>query len=386
MKTKTLKMRFFISTIILAVALMTTVITSAQNGNNNNYMGVVKHLNEMIESTPDFKIEIEAALRSQDNCSYYWDGKDIKFFLTFFEDWLDYNPLPYDGARYIQPFDELANSAAGQILFNNNIFSSWFISFLDARGDYLKTEASLPKKLLKTWNQFDSIDLKIYKPYNYTGPKEDRYKNYKTFTDLFLRDLWSPLKVKSAKKKNILVSPANGKIHQIYANDLTTKFEVKKDIINIRQALNNSKYAERFIGGKMVDILLWFTDYHHFHAPISGKVLEMNGYAGSYNYNFKNVNWYKELAKHKRFCYIIDSEEFGLVAMIPVGFWGVGSIETIIEEGKPVYKGQKIGNFGFGGSSILLIFEPGKIDFTLPNIENKWIHVQAGEEIGKVPE
>jgi phosphatidylserine decarboxylase len=135
----------------------------------------------------------------------------------------------------------------------------------------------------------------------------------------------------------------------------------------------------------MVVILLWFTDYHYFHAPISGKIIEVGEYAGSYNYNFQNVDWYKALAKHKRVCYIIESEEFGLVAMIPVGFWGVGSIITDakIKKDYQITKGERIGHFGYGGSSILLIFEPDKIEFMINDIEENWKKVKQGEQIGK---
>lgn len=74
----------------------------------------------------------------------------------------------------------------------------------------------------------------------------------------------------------------------------------------------------------------------------------------------------KALAKHKRLCYIIQSEEVGLVAMIPVGFWGVGSIITEHHVGDYVKKGEEIGHFAYGRSSILLIFEPGAIKFSIP--------------------
>ena len=166
---------------------------------------------------------------------------------------------------------------------------------------------------------------------------------------------------------SVIVSPADGTVCQIYAKDLDTNFKIKRDVINIRQALNNSPYADRFIGGPALDILLWFTDYHHFHSPVSGKIIEVGEYTGSYNYNFQDVNWYKQLAKHKRSCYIIETEKFGLVTMIPVGFWGVGSIvtEPKVKVGNYIKKGEEIGHFKYGGSSILLIFEPGAVKFTL---------------------
>ena len=183
----------------------------------------------------------------------------------------------------------------------------------------------------------------------------------------------------------VLVSPSSGKIHQIYTHNLSDNFKVKRDVLNIRQALKNSPHAEKFIGGKIANILLWFTDYHYFHAPISGEIIEVGEYAGFYNYNFKNVDWFKALAKHKRVCYVLKTKKFGLVAMIPVGFWGgVGSIvtEANIKEDYQITKGEKIGRFGYGGSSIVLVFEPGKIEFTIDDIEKSWKDVKPGMQIG----
>jgi len=122
-------------------------------------------------------------------------------------------------------------------------------------------------------------------------------------------------------------------------------------------------------------------------TPISGEVVEVGEYAGSYNYNFQNVDWYNALAKHKRTCYVIKSKEFGLVAMIPVGFWGVGSIvtEPKIKVGYQIAEGEIIGHFGYGGSSILLVFEPDKIEFTIDGIEKDWPDVTPGKQIGIAP-
>ena len=44
--------------------------------------------------------------------------------------------------------------------------------------------------------------------------------------------------------------------------------------------------------------------------------------------------------------------------MVAIGFWGVGSITNAIAEGDVVEKGQQMGHFGYGGSSIVLAFEP----------------------------
>ena len=49
-------------------------------------------------------------------------------------------------------------------------------------------------------------------------------------------------------------------------------------------------YGHSFIGGPVIDFLLWFTDYHHFHSPVSGTVLYSNNFMGSHQYDFDNFD------------------------------------------------------------------------------------------------
>lgn len=338
---------------------------------------IVQNLKDLLDNTPELKAQINRSLEIQDNKSY-WHNKSSDDFVKFFDEWLVYNPTPKAPGKYIRLFDDLANSPAGEILFNNNIFSSWFIAFLNARGEYLDTRASAG-----TMDQWMSTPL--VKMTDYIVPEG----GFKTFNEFFLRPVKSEARRLDGKgDPAVVVSPADGSVCQIYAEDLDMNFKIKRDEINVRQALNNSPYADRFIGGAVLDVLLWFTDYHHFHAPVSGKVVEVGEYAGSYNYNFPNVNWYKDLAKHKRSCYLIETKEFGLVAMIPIGFWGVGSIvtEPKVKVGNYINKGEEIGHFKYGGSSILLIFEPGTVkfsrDFPVRKTGDDGIPIKVRQKIG----
>ena len=45
----------------------------------------------------------------------------------------------------------------------------------------------------------------------------------------------------------------------------------------------------------------------------------------------------------------IDSPQFGRVMAVCVGAMMVGSIQTTLEEGEPVARGQEFGYFAFGG-------------------------------------
>ena len=61
-----------------------------------------------------------------------------------------------------------------------------------------------------------------------------------------------------------------------------------RDRFELKEALPG--YGGSFLGGPLLDILLWFTDYHHFHAPVTGRVIHHGQYEGSYNYDFDNYD------------------------------------------------------------------------------------------------
>ena len=349
------------------VSLLVFSASIAYSTDNTSLEGVTYQLEVLLETTPGLYSSVEEVLSSQPDTSY-WYGITPEEFPEFFNRWLFYDPTPDNPGMYIRYFDALVNSEKGQLLFSDNVFASWFIEFLDARGDYLDTPESAGT--MDLWMADTSLHMD-----DYVVPDG----GFATFNQFFLRELASGAKPLDGQgDPSVLVSPADGGIRRIYAENLDTGFQVKRDVINIRQALNNSTYADRFIGGDVVDILLWFTDYHHFHAPVSGEILEIGEYAGSYNYNFEEVNWYQDLARHKRLCYLIQSEEFGVVAMIPVGFWGVGSIINECQVGDYIEKGSELGHFAYGGSSILLVFEPGVIEFDPPvGLENSPCSVRA---------
>ncbi|KDN48680.1 hypothetical protein RSAG8_02667, partial [Rhizoctonia solani AG-8 WAC10335] len=57
----------------------------------------------------------------------------------------------------------------------------------------------------------------------------------------------------------------------------------------------------------------------------------------------------------------IDSPIFGRVMCVCVGAMMVGSIVTTIKEGEQIARGQEFGYFAFGGSTIVMLFEKGKL-------------------------
>jgi phosphatidylserine decarboxylase len=104
-------------------------------------------------------------------------------------------------------------------------------------------------------------------------------------------------------------------------------------------------------------------DYHRFHFPvggipekphfIEGPIFSVNPIALRQNIRF--------LFENRRARSLIETPEHGSVLMFEIGATNVGSIEYTFVPGEPVQKGAEKGYFKFGGSSMITLFEPGRV-------------------------
>jgi phosphatidylserine decarboxylase len=82
--------------------------------------------------------------------------------------------------------------------------------------------------------------------------------------------------------------------------------------------------------------------------------------------------------KQTRGMVIIESA-VGLVALLPVGVGHVSSVNFTVDAGTKLVKGEEFGYFCYGGSDMILLFQPGKIELTFTPGK----HYKQGEKIGQ---
>ena len=70
---------------------------------------------------------------------------------------------------------------------------------------------------------------------------------------------------------------------------------------------------------------------------------------------------FRILNENKRWLTELETEKFGTVTMIEVGACCVGSVQETFMEQIPVKKGDEKGYFLFGGSTVITLFEYGKV-------------------------
>lgn len=143
--------------------------------------------------------------------------------------------------------------------------------------------------------------------------------------------------------------------------------------------LGDCPYRNCFEGGETFHIVLDMYDYHRFHAPLAGRVLDVRLIDGVHNAggrivwdNLQHRYRYDQLGDEtfqmieKRGVLVLQTE-MGKVAIVPVGVAQVSSVNWLpsIQVGATIEQGDELGYFLCGGSDIVLFFEPGA---SLPNL------------------
>jgi len=351
--------------------------------------------------------------------------------------------LPIAGpGYYIERYDFIANTLNGRTLnFATQTFQDWMVKFLDLHGAWLSTPGSVAPYTRDQLNpDFPDVDLtaadlwsnyksKAPHPYdiaNYIVPKG----GFTDYTSIFLRNIPKDLRPVTCdgtcnkdktKNNNYISSPCDAGVamlsygavlgtkgpwtdkenygkggvntdEELYGSGIKSIYDIPGKLGDTFGIVESFKgYGNAFLGGPVIDLLLWFTDFHHFFAPVTGTVVYSNNFMGSHQYDFDNFNpnlpfapkpvgssnqveWYGNMDKHRRYALVFEanSTDIGMVGMAPVGFWGVGSMKVYSEVGDVVNRGDYVGHFLYGGSSILLTFEPGKnFNWVEPQPKNK---------------
>ncbi len=188
---------------------------------------------------------------------------------------------------------------------------------------------------------------------------EFQTENYSSFNDFFTRKLRPECRPLAPQG---IILPADGR-YLAYPNIAhVPRFHIKGQEFNLETFLDSEAYGRRYAEGSMVIARLCPTDYHRFHFPLAceaGRSRLINGALFSVN----PIALAKRLSifwENKRVITELESREYGTVLMIEIGATAVGTVQQTYHPGW-VEKGQEKGYFEFGGSCIVLLFEPGRV-------------------------
>jgi phosphatidylserine decarboxylase len=198
---------------------------------------------------------------------------------------------------------------------------------------------------------------------------------FKNFNEFFYRQLKPDARPCSAPDNpKIIVSPADCRSVVFNRMDEATKIWVKGREFSIERLLGNAypDDAYRYKNGGLGIFRLAPQDYHRFHIPVDGVMGTPKEIAGEY-YTVNPMAIRSALdvyGENIRVVIPIDSLEHGRVMVICVGAMMVGSTVITRKTGENVKRAEELGYFKFGGSTLLLLFEEGKMKFDDDLVDN----------------
>lgn len=242
----------------------------------------------------------------------------------------------------------------------------------DICGKFLSTRLS--RRIIPSFVKRNHIDLGIY--------EKQEFDSYNAFFTRKIKAEQRPIN----EQKNILISPSDGKV-TAYPITQKGRFWIKHTQYSAAQLLKDERLAERYMGGWIYVIRLTVDDYHRYCYVADGRKSRQRKIRGVLHTVNPVANDYYPIYKmnSREYC-LLKTKELGTILLMEVGALMVGKINNHEEDFAQVKRGDEKGMFEFGGSTIVVMTEPGMAEPDKDIIHNTKAQaetlVKMGEPIG----
>ncbi len=320
----------------------------------------VRHL-DGVPPTPETVEELLIALDHITRMAPYYDTHSVAFPMSAL-------------------FSYMMMTDAGEAIFRNAAFNEAIRRILKEWCRYLNTPESRhtinhgPHGWL---SPFAYQDMKLFE---FVTKPSDKYWGWKSYNDFFHRAIKPEARpIAGPGDPSVIVSANDGHVLTIARGvKRTDEFWLKGEPYSLNDMLNRSKHVDRFVDGYVVQSFLSGANYHRWHAPVDGTVEEAYVVDGLQFSDAESAGpdpgadlaeGYYACVNTRGLVFIkADNKAIGMVCVIPVGITEISSVEITVKPGTKVKKGDQLGYFSYGGSTLALVFEHGAIDhFVCPS-------------------
>ena len=200
--------------------------------------------------------------------------------------------------------------------------------------------------------------------------------SFKTYNEFFHRQLKPNARSMApmiAAMPSVITSPADCRITVFPSVNVARRLWVKGSEFSVRSLVESAELSQPFQDDtcSVAICRLAPQDYHRFHHFVDGKVTAAPRTVGdaylTVNPLAVNSTAFNVFTENKRVVFPVNSAVFGPCVCIVVGATMVGSISmTKPKTGQAnvdVKRGEEMGYFSFGGSTIILLFQKDKVSF-----------------------
>ena len=276
-------------------------------------------------------------------------------------------------------FSYMMMTDAGEAIFRNSAFNDGIRKVLKEWCAYLNTPESrhtLNHSAHGWLSPFAYQDMKLYE---FVTDKSDPHWGWKSYNDFFHRAIKPEARpVAGPNDPSVIVSANDGHVLTIARGvKRTDQFWLKGEPYSLADMLNRSKYVDSFVNGYVFQSFLSGANYHRWHAPVAGTIEEAYVVDGLQFSDAESAGpdpgadlaegYYASVNTRGLVFIRADNKAIGTVCVIPIGITEISSVEITVKAGDKVKKGDQLGYFSYGGSTLALVFEHGAIDhFTAP--------------------
>lgn len=277
-------------------------------------------------------------------------------------------------------FAYMMMTVAGEAAFRNVYFNSAIRDILQEWCRFLDSPASLD--LLNEGDQgwlsqpaFEQNKLSEFVIPDRSAPHWG-FSSFNAYFHRRIKPKYRPISAPNDSK--VIISPNDGTVVTWQEEvEARARFWLKGQPYSLHDMLQGH-YVDRFKGGTVFQSFLSGADYHRWHAPVAGHiacVMKVDGLmfsdaesagpdttAATYSQGY-------EASVNTRGLVFIESPDpaIGMVCVIPIGITEISSVSFSVKQGDKVAKGDELGYFSYGGSSMAVVFQPKAIKcFTVP--------------------
>lgn len=274
---------------------------------------------------------------------------------------------------------------SGLALFHDTTFNQEFKKVLNTWNTFLKSSDSLDKLDITqpekpgSWISEAAKKAGVWHEMKH-DPKAPGY-GFNSWNSFFIREFIKGARPFHGTENDICIGCETTPWK--YENNVSyeTGFWVKDMPYSLLDLFGGRKeLADRFTGGQIYQGFLSATHYHRWNAPLDGKLVRSWVEPGTYfaqspSQKEGESTWQgtdsQPYLGHvaTRAVFIFEHPVCGYIAMICIGMVEVSTCvilpEFLVDEGAApvtITKGQGIGNFEFGGSTHMMIFQKDKVD------------------------
>jgi len=294
--------------------------------------------------------------------------------------------------------DRRSGTVQSERLFRDNLVNFIYSGVRENSGFCFNLITSGRASALLSYLNFDFT-------FNQNGRKVERFihelninmsecllppESFKTAKEVFQRQIryWECRPMLSLPSDStIVVSPSDSKV-LVGALSPDKPLFIKEKFFQYRELLEKDEWLKVFDRGDFAIFRLTPDEYHYNHTPVSGEISDFYQISGQYHSCNPGavVREVTPYSRNDRVVTIINTDvdggtHVGMVAMVEVTAMMIGIVEQcysnhlydlprLMNPGMYVQKGQPKSLFRPGSSTVILLFEAGRVRFSKDIVSN----------------